>query len=296
MLDAALRAFPPHTHPLTLVSDPDGALASPEARAALVERGFRLIERADPIELRAEVERARPFTAETPVILITPEPVNTLPYDLWQQGRHVALALSDFFPNLEPSVVRTLSPRQRDRISDAPPEQAPRTALLTHRETVVYALDRAFGFPLDAPVTPAWLLGWLADYHVNGDPLPEPLATEALARLRQEPALDGWPLEALLADKVAYKRFVQDGWQSFVRRHSALHAEGRVEESAAGVTLSFGSDVALQDALPHLVRAGAIQPVSIPGERPLPAWALVAVAGRTMDERLSAFKLIWDCS
>ena len=125
MLDTILRSFPAHTDLLTLVSDPDNILGDPEVRAVLVERDFRLIEQSDTIALRADIEHARPFTAASPVVIITREPVNALPYDLWQHGHHFQLSLVVFFPRLDPDVVRMLSPRQRRHLSDMPPEQTP---------------------------------------------------------------------------------------------------------------------------------------------------------------------------
>lgn len=306
LLDAVLRAFPAHTHPLTLVSDADGALADPMMRAALAERGFRLIEQADPIALRAEVARARPFTAATPVIVITAAPVNTLPYDLWQQGHRVTLTLRELFPSLDLSVVRLLSSRQRRRLSETlseqkpgqMPGQIPGAAALTRRETIALVMAQVFRFPLDAPVSPAQLLVWLADDHASAGPLPPELAAELLARLRQEPRLTGWPLDALLTDAMAYRRFAQDGWQAYLRQHAAVPADQRMADATAPYTppaaraaLPFDTDVALQDALPRLVRSGVIQPVAVSDESALPSWAHIAVAGHSMEERLRAYEM-----
>ncbi len=119
MLDQVLRHFPPHTHPLTLASDPDGVLVDEQIRAALGERGFQVIEQMDPIRLRYEVERARPWTVDRPVVMVTAERLDRLPYDLWQQGRHVVLALHTFFPLLDYQVVRSLRPAKRRRLSAA---------------------------------------------------------------------------------------------------------------------------------------------------------------------------------
>ena len=41
-----------HTHPLTLVSDPDGLLAEEELLAELYARGFAVLAESDPLRLR----------------------------------------------------------------------------------------------------------------------------------------------------------------------------------------------------------------------------------------------------
>jgi hypothetical protein len=91
MLTVILRHLPPHAHPLTLVSDPDGLLADEGALAALAERGFRLVVEDVPVRLRHHVEAHRPFTAGQPLIIVTAGRLEKLPYDLRQAGQRVEL-------------------------------------------------------------------------------------------------------------------------------------------------------------------------------------------------------------
>ena len=72
MLARILAHFPPHTHPLTLAGDPDGLLAGEAALVELAGRGFRIIQESDPVVLRCQVEAARPFSPENPLLIITP--------------------------------------------------------------------------------------------------------------------------------------------------------------------------------------------------------------------------------
>ena len=55
MLEQILRHFPPHVHPLTLVSDPDNVLADETVLAHLAERGFTVISEPDPVCLRGDI-------------------------------------------------------------------------------------------------------------------------------------------------------------------------------------------------------------------------------------------------
>jgi hypothetical protein len=68
MLNAVLSLFPPYTHLLTLVSDPDDILADEQVLAGLSERGFTLLNEPDPVHLRRRVEFARPLSTDRPLI------------------------------------------------------------------------------------------------------------------------------------------------------------------------------------------------------------------------------------
>jgi hypothetical protein len=120
MVEAVLSHFAAHTHPLTLVSDPDGVLIDEDILTEMYDRGFTLIQEHDPVLLRHRIERARPWSADRPLVVVTERPLNTLPYDLWQQGHPVTLALHTFFPKLSYPELRDLTPAQRARLTGAP--------------------------------------------------------------------------------------------------------------------------------------------------------------------------------
>jgi hypothetical protein len=154
MIEDALHHFPANTHALTLVSDPDGVLKDEEMLTTLSERGFALVDEPDPVRLRHRVEQVRSFRADRPLIILTSSSLNDLPYDLWQQGHHVTLALHTFFPNLSYPVVRSLSPAQRWQLSQAPSPQH----RLGRRATTDYVLRYAFAADLDALRQPSNLI------------------------------------------------------------------------------------------------------------------------------------------
>ena len=212
MKDAILAHFPLHTHPLTLVSDPDGLLADEDVLAALAERGFTLVDEPDPVLLRHRVETARPWSIERPLIVATAHSLDQLPYDLWQQGQHVTLALHTFFPNLAYPIVCTLTPAQRHRLGQSPPP--PRR--LGRRGTVTFLLRHVFAADLDAVKQPAYLVAWLNQLHQHADPMPDVLFNHLLAHLEKVPAYVDWPLKALLTSRDSYTTFVREQWCAYV--------------------------------------------------------------------------------
>jgi hypothetical protein len=277
MQAAILAHFPPHTHPLTLVSDPDGLLADEDVLTALTECGFTLVDEPDPVALRHRVEALRPWNTDHPLIVVTAGPLDQLPYDLWQQGHHVTLALHTFFPDLAYPVVRALTPTQRWQLSQAPPP--PRR--LGQRATVEFLLRYVFAADFDALWQPAQLIGWLDQYHQRTDPMPSVLADHLLAHLRRVLAYTGWPLDELLASRDAFTTFVREQWRAYVQQQTGQ----LLGEEPVRYLLGFETDHRLQDALPGLVRSGTLEPVSVDQPGRLPAWARPAVLAPDEDRR-----------
>jgi len=272
-----LAHFLPHTHPLTLVCDPDRVLADEDTLAALAERGFTLVDEPAPLRLRRRVEQARPWTVDHPLIVVTAGSLDQLPYGLWQQGRHVTLALHAFFPNLAYPLVRALTPAQRWRLSQAPPP--PRR--LARRATVDFLLRHVFAADLAVLRQPAHLVAWLDGYHQRADPLPSVLAERLLAHLRSVPAYADWPLAKLLAGRDAFTAFVRDQWRACVQQQTGQ----LLKEQPVRYVLDFEADTALQDRLPALVRSGALEPVHVDRPDRLPVWARPAVLSPQEDRR-----------
>ncbi len=277
MQAVALAHFPPHTHPLTLVSDPDGVLADEAVLTTLVERGFTLVNEPDPLRLRQRVEQVRPFRTDRPLIVVTTGSLNELPYDLWQPGHHVTLALHTFFPNLAYPVVRTLTPAQRWRLSQTPPP--PRR--LGRRGTVVFLLRHVFAADFDPLRQPAWLVAWLDQYHQQTDPMPSVLADSLLAQLWKVPAYADWPLDELLESRDAFTTFVREQWRAYVQQQTGQ----LLGEEPVRYLLSFEADHRLQDALSGLVRSGTLEPLNVDRLDRLPAWARPAVLASDEDRR-----------
>ena len=277
MLDRLLSLFPPHTHPLILVQDPDGLMADESLLAALVERGFTIIQETDPILLHQRIEQVKPFASEKPVILITPDELNALPYDLWQQGHLVTLALHTYFPNLAYPVIRTLTPVQRACLSEAtqPKER------LGERGTIKFLLQHVFGIQTGLLGQPAWFILWLDDYHQKLTSLPPLLADALLDRLRSLPVYADWPLPEILLDRPAFQSFMQGQWRAYLAQQTGQ----AIGELSGAYLLNFERDQSLQDALPRFVRSNSLALVEVQKEFRLPAWTLPAVFVSDEDPR-----------
>jgi hypothetical protein len=282
MINAVLHHFTPHTHPLILVSDRDGLLNEETILTELLRRGFTLIDEPDPVRLRYRISTLPPCTAQQPLIVVTAGALNALPYDLWQRGHRVTLDLHAFFPNLAYPVVRSLSPAQRRLLSLAP--SPPRR--LGPRRTADFVLRHVFAADPEALRQPAQLVLWLDRYHRQANPMPSALSDRLLTQLRKVPAYAEWPLNELLVSHKEFIDFVSEQWGDYIKGHSTLLAG----EGDRDYLLNFGSDPALQDALPTLVRSGTLTPTSTEQHDSLPDWAQPAVLAPDQDSRARRIK------
>lgn len=269
MREQLLSLFPPKTHTLILVSDPDGLLTDESVLSALIERGFTMIHETDPILLRYRVEQVKPFQLSSPVIIITDDVLEALPYDLWQKGQHVTLTLHTFFPNLSYPILRALSPIQRARLSQVKP---PRETL-GERRTIEFLLDHVFGLRANLIQQPAYFILWLDEYHQSLAPLPAPFLEYVLEQFHKIPEYRAWHLEEILQDRQAYQNFIQDQWNGFL----SFQTGRTIGEKNAQYVLKFESNPGLQDALPRLLRNGSLSPVQVETKAHLPVWVMPGV-------------------
>lgn len=269
MLHQLLALFPPKTHSLILVSDPDGLLKDEAILSALIERGFTIIQETDPVLLRYRVEQVKPFQTSSSVIIITDGMLEALPYDLWQQGQHVTLALHTFFPNLSYPVLRLLTPIQRSHLSQAAP---PRESL-GKRRTIEFLLEHVFSLQPNLLQQPAYFILWLDEYHQTLAPFPASILEYVLEQLHKVSEYKTWPLKEILQDRNAYQSFIQDQWNGFL----SLQTGKAIGEKNADYILRFENDQKLQNALPQLLRNGSLTPMQVETKSSLPVWVVPGV-------------------
>jgi len=272
--------FPPHTHPLTLVSDPDRLLAGEMIMTELIGRGFQIIQESDPILLRHRVESVRLFSSEHPLIIITAGSLEDLPYDLYQPAHHIRLTLHQYFPNLAYPILQTLSPDQIELLELCiQPMQ-----VLGRQKTIEYLLKEIFNADPIELRQPHKLIAWLNDYHHKQSQLPDLLRTSLTKQLKEFPKLQAWDVDLLIRDFEAFQHFVQKEWQRSINQSLS---DKIVREPLAAYSIPFHQDSRLQDLVPGLVRRGTLQPMEIVDQVNLPAWAKPGVS--VIDVRLQRF-------
>jgi hypothetical protein len=274
--EAILERFPARTHPLTVVSDPDGLLGDPTIAGELSQRGFVLIDEIDPVRLRLDIERARPWSSTKPLVVVTSGALEDLPYDLWFDGVRLSLSLHTFFPKLATPVLRELSLEARERLAEAHAPLKP----LGPEGTAAYVLRIVYDIDVTLLRRPAALIAWLRELHERQEVLPSAITTYLLDLLSHEAIYRDWPLDRLLTTQGAFATFLSKQWEAYV----ATQASGGAAEAATPYIVDF-EDRALQDDLAGLVRAGLVQPVALPAPERLPDWARLGAVSTATEER-----------
>ncbi|MEA3350374.1 MAG: BREX-3 system phosphatase PglZ [Chloroflexota bacterium] len=277
MINTILQHFPANTHPLTLVSDPDALLGDEELLTTLAKRGFTIINEPDPIRQRHRYSLTSP-----PHIIITSGDLNQLPYDLWQQGQRVTLALHTFFPHLAYPLVQPLTSNQRTILAQSPPPPF----RLSQRGTITYLFQHVFNLNTNALDNPLTLLNWLSQHHRQPDPLPQLLKDALLEKLSSLPVYADWPLADLISTPATFRDFIQEQWLGYLENQTGL----ALRETAAAYLLDFEQNVDVQDLLPRWLRGGWLSPTEIPAPRELPGWAEAGVLTPDGDHRLQRFR------
>ena len=269
MFEQLLDQFPANTHPLVLVSDPDRLLSDEVVLSTLAKRGFQIIQENDPILLRYRIEQAKPFDPSKPGLVVTEGALKDLPYDLWQQGHHVTLALHEFFPNLAYPILCTLSSVQLAYLGqiEQPSER------LGEQRTIQFLLEHLFKFNGNLTEQPAYFVLWLDGLHQSLSPLPSPILEYVMNKLTQSGKYQGWNTKEILQDRNAFRQFAQEQWQDFL----SIQTGKALKENSGPYLLHFESNQELQDALPRLLRSGSLAPVQLETQTPMPAWVLPGV-------------------
>jgi hypothetical protein len=284
MIDEVLSFFPPHTHPLTLVSDPDGLLDSETALVELAQRGFTVIKESDPVQLRHRFEEARPVSTGRPVLVIISGPLEDLPYDLWEAGYCIHLSIHQYFPNLVYPVVQTLSPTQLERLAACPQPTEP----LGRQKTIDYLLIHVFDAEPACLAEPHQLVAWLMGYHQSHSSLPPLLCNGLVERLKGFPVYRSWDLAGLLSDSQVFAAFIQSEWSDYIQNAFGKNtAEGR-----GTYHLAFESDDALQNLVPGLVRKRVLLPLEVSSSQTLPDWVKPGVLQQ--DRRNQTLQTLFD--
>jgi len=273
LLEQLLRYFPENSYPLFLVQDPDNLLNEESVLAALSERGFILVYETDPISLRYRLEAQKPFKPEFPTLVRSENPLNHLPFDIWQQGHHVTLGLNIFFPNLVYPVLQHLAPNQIWRLGQVPPPPAK----LGYKGSIEFILKSVFELDLSTSISPDDLVIWLNKLHQSPDKLPEIFSNHILNKLGVVSGIQN--LKELMDNKESFVSFLQEQWGEFVVRNTGQP----ISDTKARYLLDFENDIKLQDQLSTFVRSGNLAPVKVVGPDRVPFWAKPGVLASDED-------------
>ena len=221
--DAILSEFVPNVSQLTLVSDPDFLLTEEKLALELRRRGFDLIEFYDSVEFRYAYESRyrsiweRGAHRDLVVILRLQEvELESLPYDLLQDGRMLSFNLGDLFPNLSYSVIENLDRSLLDALFDAQSNSPP--DLMGDNTTKDFILRHVFRIATELITDEVGLLRALLRLHYGKLKLPLLLSERFIQALKSCVGFKTWPLSEIVPDNEAFFAFFQERWPLFLSR------------------------------------------------------------------------------
>ncbi len=237
--DQILKEFPPQMARLTLVADPDSLVSEEVVLQALRERGYDTLFFENSIPFRYAYEaryRTRWDRGETAdLVVLMPgdkSELRTLPFDVWQTGRHLSFSLTGLFPNLAGKVVSALDRGDLDTLYQAQARYTP--GRLGHQATCDFVLRHVFEIDLVFIRQDSDLLRLLLRRHYQKQRLPDLLDQRLIHKLRQNRQFAAWPLEKIIPHREAFFRFLQERWPVFLE----FQATGQVIQDTAAAYLS----------------------------------------------------------
>lgn len=266
--DQILKEFTPQVATLTLVADPDGLLTEAEMLQRIQERGFEILHFEDAIAFRYIYEsQYRPQqergSALDLVIVVNKDiqELRSLPYDLVQAGRQLALSIGSLYPNLSYSVVNSLDRSDFDALYQAQIQHKPEQ--LGENATKDFVLRYVYNIDPNLIQQTSDLLLILLRCHYRGQRLPEILCDRFIQTLGERQLFSTLPLETIIRDRQAFFTFLQQAWPEFVRQH--LVKSGKVSEAtgtyATATKLPFDNQD-IRVYINHLFLEGYLQPIN----------------------------------
>ncbi len=233
--DAVLKELIPHAAPITLAADPDGLLSEEALLRHIHEKGFEVTVFEDPVAFRYAYEsRFRPRLEQgEPLNLMVivrrhAGKLDSLPYDLLQNGRKVSFSLSDLFPTFSYPAVAALDREDLEVLYKA--QQVYHPGTLGENGTKDFILRHIFEIAPELIKQDKDLLRVLLRLHYSGRRIPGLLNDRFLEILKQHRVFNDWPLDSIVPHREDFFAFLQERWPLFLER---MAASGKNEGAGA---------------------------------------------------------------
>lgn len=271
---------------LFIADDPDCLLAEESLQKALLNKGFQLYFYEDSIELRHFLLTQLAVGSGSCVVSVNSDvySIDELPYDILSQAQHLSVSLSDCFPDLTYTVLKSLQIEELGALDAAFEEYTP--GKMGETASCDFVLRHVFRLAPEVIQTPSDLLKSLLSLHFRDVALPEVLKRRLITLLIKRKQFAQWPLESIVSSKQSFFEFLQDHWPAYVDEVIESQKKDTKEGSAAywvlkktktGVVLPFGHDD-VRAYIEDLFLEGHLAPIELESpDRLVGHWSLVGV-------------------
>ena len=281
-----LENIDPRLHNIYLVDDPDCLLAEESLQLAFLANGTELYFYDDSIALRYFLEhKIKPKRIPCVISFDSNqfEP-DDVPFDIAHGSGHISISLTDCFPQLSYSVLKSLQMEELNALDEALQEFTPGN--LNESASSDFVLRHVFKLAPEVISGSSDLLRALLRIHYRDIELPVVLKKRLIALLRKRSRFKHWPLDSIISEREGFFEFLQVYWSGYVDEVVESLEKGIKEpesiyqvntESAEKIVLPFGHDD-VRIYIDNLFVEGYLTPIEIADPEKLTGhWCLVGV-------------------
>ena len=273
-------------HSTYLVNDPDYLLAEESLQQALLANDAELHFYDDSIALRYFLEhKIKPQQASCVISIDSNEfELVDIPFDIAQDAGQVSISLSDCFPQLSYTVLKSLQMEELNALGEALQEYTP--GELNESASSDFVLRHVFKLAPEVISGSSDLLRALLRIHYRDIELPAVLKKRLVALLMKRPRFKHWPLDSIIEERNEFFALLQMYWSGYVAEVVESLGKGVKEpkaiyqintESTDKIVLPFGHDD-VRIYIDNLFVEGYLTPVEIADpDKLIGHWCLVGV-------------------
>jgi hypothetical protein len=279
-----LRHFSEAIPALMIVADPDQLLCDESIMQVLNEKGIELVEYQESISFRYLYESVyRDALAKASLCLVIRTKLTTfeqIPYDLLAKSVQLRLDIGALFPNLSPSILRSLDKADYERLYEVH-DQFQGSG--SDAEALEFLLKKLYGIYVDTVNSKSSLLKVLLSLHYNNRSIPEMITDYLSSQWRKLTELKDLPLNELINSAEFFYQFLQNEWNEFIQA-LALKRQVIKESGTAEVIRDVSSPFTEGDfrsMVDNLFTEGRLRPVRIKEALAFPKWVAFGIESDT---------------
>lgn len=256
---------------LWVVSDPDEILLAPTVVGTLSHRGFELVVYRDPLAFRYRYEtEILPTNGRGAYIIhLRGNAAMTIPWDILQKARVIALSIPELFGTMDANAVRSVGSERYDDLWQITSSRIGMPAMGTVA-TKEFLAANLFRVVPDLLRQPHHFWEQAFDLFFRGSPLPYLIASHVAERACRPDGMSVIDAALILSDRATFIDRVQRDWNRFAE----LMAQGQNPPSD---TIPFTLP-GIRVNIDSMILDGTITPVKVQ-ELPssMPSWMLIGM-------------------
>ena len=202
-----------------IVNDPDGVLFEPDIALSLQEKMAVVFDEEDPFVLRLTYEKWRTSSNVKALLIRVPDTTDLfIPFDITERAKFVDLHISEFFNDIDVSILRLLPASQYQPVFDALSMYKP--GRLNRQASSDFLLRHVYRIAPEIIQSNTDLVRLLIRKHYIGIDMPINIEARLIELLSLNKQFSAWDFNALVLSRTLFFDFLQEQWSIYL--HSEL--------------------------------------------------------------------------